>query len=72
MLSGLERYVFIIIFLTFVDIDVFKQVVYQILLDWIQNKPLEAKVGTLFAVLWNAPEKDVVQRMANEYDKNKY
>ncbi|KAF2885794.1 hypothetical protein ILUMI_20377 [Ignelater luminosus] len=49
-----------------------REVVYQILLDWIQNKPLEAKVGILCTVLWNAPEKDVVQRMANEYDSNKY
>jgi len=42
-----------------------REVVYQILLDWIQNKPEEAKVGVLFSTLWDSSEKDVVQRMAH-------
>ncbi|KAJ8947136.1 hypothetical protein NQ318_002497 [Aromia moschata] len=39
-----------------------KEVIYQFLLDWTQNEPTEATVGTLSNVLWENNQKDVVKR----------
>ncbi|KAK5639609.1 hypothetical protein RI129_012101 [Pyrocoelia pectoralis] len=43
------------------------EVVYQLLIDWSQNKPKEAKLGKLVSALWNAGEVDVVEKILKNF-----
>lgn len=43
-----------------------KEVIFQLLLDWIQNKPEEATIGTLSSILWSNNQQDVVQRLSEK------
>ncbi|KAJ8983329.1 hypothetical protein NQ317_010868 [Molorchus minor] len=44
-----------------------KEVIYQFLLDWTQNEPAEATVGTLCNLLWDHNQKDSVKRWSEKY-----
>ncbi|KAF5284761.1 hypothetical protein FQA39_LY04486 [Lamprigera yunnana] len=46
-----------------------KEIMYNILNDWMENKPEEAIISTLVSILWNASEHDVVQMLAVELMK---
>lgn len=41
-----------------------KEVIFQLLLDWTQNKPEEATIGTLSSILWDNSQQDVVKRLS--------
>lgn len=41
-----------------------KEVIYQILLDWIQNEADDATIGKLSNALWNSDHKEVVQQLS--------
>ncbi|CAH0562047.1 unnamed protein product [Brassicogethes aeneus] len=43
-----------------------REVIYQFLLDWIQNEPEKATVSKLALTLWEADEKDAVNRWSKE------
>ena len=43
------------------------EVIYSILLDWKQNKPKHAKLGTLTAALWDAGDAEIVNKMVEKY-----
>ncbi|GJQ86380.1 imd [Trypoxylus dichotomus] len=44
-----------------------KEVVYQMLLDWIQNEPEKATVSRLTNALWDSKQEEVVQRFAKKF-----
>lgn len=44
-----------------------KEVVYQLLLDWIQNEPETATIARLTNVLWEAKQEDAVQRFSKKF-----
>ncbi|EFA11587.1 protein immune deficiency [Tribolium castaneum] len=48
-----------------------KEVIYQLLLDWIQNEADCATVGKLSKVLWDTNQQDAVQRWSEYVIKNK-
>lgn len=43
-----------------------KEVIFQLLLDWTQNKPEEATIGSLSSILWDNSQQDVVKRLSEE------
>ncbi|RZB39060.1 uncharacterized protein BDFB_003309 [Asbolus verrucosus] len=45
-------------------------VIYQMLLDWIQNEGTAATVGKLATALWETNQQDVVKRWSENFNSN--